>query len=70
MSKAPFVQSDTMNKHAKKLLTTLESIESSGKFMVSGRAKPIIPGINVDKVGEIGIPVHPLITKELTSIKL
>ena len=54
-----------MNNSKKELFEILNTIEGTGQFVVSGVKKSILPGMEIEGVGEIGFPISPIIVKAL-----
>lgn len=50
----------TMNKIEKQLIDILETIEGNGSFVTSGQKKLIVPGMNIDGIGEVGFPLNQI----------
>ena len=57
-----------MNSTEIKLLDLLESIQGNGTFVTSGVKKSIFPGLTIDGIGEIGLPINPIIIKEVIKL--
>ena len=49
-----------MNKIEKQLIDILETIEGNGSFVTSGQKKLIVPGMNIDGIGEVGFPLNQI----------
>src|SRR5438552_3541708 len=47
------------------LLKTLDSLDESPQFCVSGSVMPILPGLEVKGVGPVGVPVAPDTARQL-----
>ncbi len=52
----------------KQLLNQLKTIEGNGSFVSSGIKKFIHPGLRLEGVGEIGLPLNPIQIKEIIKI--
>lgn len=57
-----------MNPQEKKLLTILKTIEGSGTFSTSGAKKMTNPGLRMEGLGEIGLPLNPIQAKEIIKL--
>jgi hypothetical protein len=50
---------------AEELLEALDSLGESAAFCVSGSEEPILPGLEVQGVGPVGVPVSPAAARQL-----
>lgn len=53
------------NNTAKRLLSAVEAIDRPGAFVASGVAAPILPGLEVEGIGSIGLPLPAAQADEL-----
>ena len=49
------------------LLEVLEKIDRPGSFCVSGSVPPILPGLEVEQMGSVGLPLGAMQASELAS---
>lgn len=57
-----------MSTYANKMLNILHRIEGSGDFETSGVKKLHSPGLYINGVGEIGMPIAPIMAKEMIKV--
>src|SRR5947208_639746 len=50
---------------ATQLLAVLDSLDESAHFCTSGSLAPVLPGLDVEGVGPVGIPVSPSAARQL-----
>ena len=56
-----------MSTVSRSLLEALEKIERPGSFCVSGNVPPVLPGLEVEQMGTIGLPLGAVQASELAS---
>ena len=54
-----------MTEAADQLLEILDSLGESAQFCVSGSVAPILPGLEVQGVGPVGLPISPTMARQL-----
>jgi len=54
-----------MNRIEKELIQILKTIEGNGAFETSGVSDLVLPGLRIEGVGEIGLPVTPIQVKDI-----
>lgn len=52
----------------KKLLDLLKTIKGNGSFSTSGVKNFILPGLHINRIGEIGFPLSPLQAKDIIKV--
>src|SRR4051794_14531308 len=50
---------------AGQLLRALDSLGESSRFCVSGSVDPVLPGLEVNGVGPVGVPTRPAAARQL-----
>jgi hypothetical protein len=57
-----------MNSFAADLLKILQQVDRPGSFCVSGKAPPVLPGLEVQGLGTIGLPLGDAQAAELANL--
>jgi predicted 2-oxoglutarate/Fe(II)-dependent dioxygenase YbiX len=54
-----------MPEAAEQLLDLLDALDEASQFCTSGMLAPVLPGLEVDGVGDVGLPIAPILARQL-----